>query len=71
MIPKRDMQEQSQFYADAMENHGTYRSRELQLFRSIGTNDILFINSSHLVSVDSDVLFEYLRVLPECAGGCR
>jgi hypothetical protein len=41
----------------------------LDLFRSLEANDILFIDSSHVVSVDSDVLFEILRILPEIAPG--
>lgn len=39
------------------------------LFRSLGPGDILFIDSSHVVSMDSDVLFECLRILPELAPG--
>jgi len=41
----------------------------LDLFRTLGANDILFIDSSHVVSMDSDVLYECLRVLPELAPG--
>lgn len=41
----------------------------LDLFRSLRPNDILFIDSSHVVSIDSDVLFEILRILPEIAPG--
>ncbi len=41
----------------------------LELFRSLGENDILFIDSSHVVSMDSDVLYEFLRILPELAPG--
>jgi hypothetical protein len=41
----------------------------LDLFRTLEPNDILFIDSSHVVSVDSDVLFEILRILPEIAPG--
>ena len=38
-------------------------------FRTLRANDILFIDSSHVVSMDSDVLFECLRILPELAPG--
>lgn len=38
-------------------------------FRSLQANDILFIDSSHVVSMDNDVLFEVLRILPELAPG--
>ena len=41
----------------------------LNLFTSLDTNDILFIDSSHVVSMDSDVLHECLRILPELAPG--
>lgn len=41
----------------------------LELFRSLCENDLLFIDSSHVVSMDSDVLFECLRILPELAPG--
>ncbi|HTX75415.1 MAG TPA: class I SAM-dependent methyltransferase [Terracidiphilus sp.] len=41
----------------------------IELFRTLKENDILFIDSSHVVSVDSDVLFECLRILPVLAPG--
>ncbi len=41
----------------------------LDLFRTLQHNDILFIDSSHVVSMDSDVLYEVLRILPEIAPG--
>jgi predicted O-methyltransferase YrrM len=41
----------------------------LDLFRSLGPSDILFVDSSHVVSMDSDVLFEMLRILPELQQG--
>ena len=41
----------------------------IELFRSLEANDILFIDSSHVVSMDNDVLHEYLRILPELAPG--
>jgi predicted O-methyltransferase YrrM len=40
-----------------------------ELFRALGAGDVLFIDSSHVVSMDSDVLFECLRILPELAPG--
>ncbi len=39
------------------------------LFLSLKANDILFIDSSHVVSIDSDVLYELLRILPRIAPG--
>jgi len=41
----------------------------LEMFRSLEAGDILFIDSSHVVSIDSDVLHECLRILPELAPG--
>ena len=41
----------------------------LGLFRALGSGDILFIDSSHVVSMDSDVVHECLRILPELAPG--
>lgn len=41
----------------------------LELFRTLRSNDILFIDSSHVVSMDSDVLYECLRILPELSRG--
>ncbi len=41
----------------------------LSLFRSLEQGDILFIDSTHVVSMDSDVVFECLRILPELAPG--
>lgn len=41
----------------------------LELFRTLEKDDILFIDSSHVVSMDSDVLYEVLRIVPEVAPG--
>jgi hypothetical protein len=41
----------------------------LDLFRSLRASDILFIDSSHVVSMDSDVVHEFLHILPELAPG--
>ena len=41
----------------------------LDIFRRLRANDILFIDSSHVVSMDSDVVCECLRILPELAPG--
>jgi len=37
---------------------------ELSLFEQLESNDVLFIDSTHIVKVDSDVPFLYLEVLP-------
>ncbi len=39
------------------------------VFRSLGENDILFIDSSHVLRPQGDVLFEYLEVLPVLGSG--
>ena len=41
----------------------------LDIFRTLGPGDILFIDSSHVVSIDSDVLWECLRIIPLLAPG--
>jgi len=35
-----------------------------EIFNSLGENDILFIDSSHMIRPQGDVLFEYLELLP-------
>ena len=37
---------------------------ELALFSQLGRNDMLFIDSSHVIRPQGDVLFEYLELLP-------
>lgn len=37
---------------------------DMSLFRSLEENDILFIDSSHMIRPQGDVLFEFLEVLP-------
>jgi hypothetical protein len=41
----------------------------VDLFRALEENDILFIDSSHVVSIDSDVVYELLNILPELKPG--
>jgi len=36
----------------------------LDFFRTLGSNDILFIDSSHIIRAQGDVLYEYLEILP-------
>lgn len=40
-----------------------------ELFRELEENDILFLDSSHIIRPQGDVLFEYLKVLPELKAG--
>lgn len=42
---------------------------EPDLFASLGENDILFIDSSHMVRPQGDVLFEILQILPSLRKG--
>lgn len=44
-------------------------SCEMSLFKSLERNDILFIDSSHIIRPQGDVLFEYLEVLPSIQPG--
>jgi len=37
---------------------------DLDFFSSLGNGDILFIDSTHMIRPDGDVLFEYLQILP-------
>ena len=37
---------------------------DISLFRALNENDILFIDSTHIIRPQGDVLFEYLEVLP-------
>lgn len=37
---------------------------ELDFFKQLKENDILFIDSSHVIRPEGDVLFEYMQVLP-------
>lgn len=41
----------------------------LDLFSTLEENDILFIDSSHIVRPENDVLFEYLEILPSLKKG--
>ncbi|OGU29020.1 MAG: hypothetical protein A2057_09600 [Ignavibacteria bacterium GWA2_35_9] len=42
---------------------------ELNFFSSLEKNDILFIDSSHIIRPQGDVLFEYLEILPSLNEG--
>lgn len=45
------------------------QSMPLEFFESLGRGDILFIDSSHVVSYGSDTVFEILSVLPRLKAG--
>ncbi|MDO5969483.1 class I SAM-dependent methyltransferase [Flavivirga aquimarina] len=42
---------------------------DLELFRKLESNDILFIDSSHMIRPQGDVLFEFLEILPILKSG--
>ncbi len=42
---------------------------DLSFFTSLGENDILFIDSSHVLRIGNDVYHEYLHILPRIAPG--
>lgn len=42
---------------------------ETNIFKELVANDILFIDSSHIIKPQGDVLFEYLEILPELNPG--
>ncbi|NCT94798.1 MAG: class I SAM-dependent methyltransferase [Chitinophagaceae bacterium] len=42
---------------------------DLSLFENLEENDILFIDSSHIIRPENDVLFEFFRILPRLKKG--
>jgi hypothetical protein len=42
---------------------------DLSLFSGLGKNDLLFIDSTHVLKIGGDVKYLYLEVLPRVAGG--
>lgn len=42
---------------------------DLRVFLNLQSGDILFLDSSHVVGVGSDVVREYLEIIPRIAGG--
>jgi predicted O-methyltransferase YrrM len=42
---------------------------DLDVFKALKENDLLFIDSSHIIRPQGDVLFEYLEILPSLAPG--
>ncbi|CAN5379684.1 class I SAM-dependent methyltransferase [soil metagenome] len=63
------------YEADWLETLGVTTIREpvesldLALFRSLERNDILFIDSSHMIRPQGDVVVEYLEILPILQSG--
>jgi len=42
---------------------------DIKIFKELDKNDILFIDSSHIIRPQGDVLFEYLEILPILKSG--
>lgn len=42
---------------------------DMEIFRRLEKDDILFIDSSHIIRPQGDVLFEYLEILPQLKSG--
>ena len=47
----------------------TVQSVDLHLFLTLQSGDFLFLDSSHVVGIGSDVVREYLEIVPRLAGG--
>jgi methyltransferase family protein len=47
----------------------TVQSVDLDVFLSLQRGDFLFLDSSHVVGIGSDVVREYLEIVPRVAGG--
>lgn len=45
------------------------QSVPLQVFEDLGAGDILFIDSTHVAAIGSDVVYEYLEILPRLRPG--
>lgn len=49
--------------------HSKVEEVAVEAFSTLGENDILFIDSSHMIRPQGDVLFEYLQLLPTLKQG--
>ncbi len=47
----------------------TVQNVDLDLFLNLESGDFLFLDSSHVVGIGSDVVREYLEIIPRVAGG--
>ena len=47
----------------------TVQDLDLDIFLSLQSGDFLFLDSSHVVGIGSDVVREYLEIVPRIAGG--
>ena len=47
----------------------TVQDVDLDIFLSLQSGDFLFLDSSHVVGIGSDVVREYLEIVPRIAGG--
>jgi predicted O-methyltransferase YrrM len=49
--------------------HGEVQNVEVELFMQLEENDVLFIDSSHVLKIDGDIPFLFLEVLPRLRKG--
>lgn len=66
-IEPYEMQWLSQMNVDLVRNK--VETLDLELFQKLERNDILFIDSSHIIRPQGDVLFEFLEILPILKSG--
>lgn len=66
-IEPYEMQWLSQMNVDLVRNK--VETLDLELFQKLEINDILFIDSSHIIRPQGDVLFEFLEILPILKSG--
>jgi hypothetical protein len=50
-------------------NRSLVEDCDLKMFEELKTNDILFIDSSHIIRPQGDVLTEYLQIIPKLQSG--
>jgi hypothetical protein len=65
--PRHFLRESLPFPVELIER--TVQSVPLERFTSLRENDILFIDSSHVCKIGSDVHYEFLEILPRLAPG--
>ncbi len=62
-IPQKTLSDRLHLITQKVQNVG------LDLFLTLQSGDFLFLDSSHVVGIGSDVVREYLEIIPRLAGG--
>ena len=62
-LPKKALGDRVHLIPQAIQNV------DLEVFLSLQSDDVLFLDSSHVVSIGSDVVREYLEIIPRIAPG--